>query len=120
MRPFRSPRQNGRVGAGSVSWAAALSRLVASGNAEWALRLAAAQPWFWDRLEQFSEGRESLEAALKMPQAQAATPHRGRAAYAAATLCHRLGDYASALRHQAGDALPVFRYWAIRRVWHRC
>jgi predicted ATPase len=94
---------------------AALSRLVASGNAEWALRLAAAQPWFWERLEQFSEGRESLEAALKMPEAQAATPHRGRAAYAAATLCHRLGDYASALRHQAGDALPVFRYLGDRK-----
>ena len=89
---------------------AALSRLVASGNAEWALRLAAAQPWFWEHLEQFSEGRESLEAALKMPEAQAATLHRGRVAYAAATLCHRLGDYASALRHLAGDALPVFRY----------
>ncbi len=89
---------------------AALSRLIASGNAEWALRLAAAQPWFWEHLEQFSEGRESLETALKMPEAQAATPHRGRAAYAAATMCQRLGDFASALRHHAADSLLVFRH----------
>ena len=88
---------------------AALGRLIAAGNAEWALRLAAAQLWYWEHQEQFSEGREAIEAALRMPEAQGATPPRGRAAYAAATLCYRLGDYASALRHQAGDALPVFR-----------
>jgi predicted ATPase/serine/threonine protein kinase len=88
---------------------AALNRLVASGNAEWASRLATAQLWFWEHLEQFSEGRELLETVLNMPAAQAATADRGRAAYAAATLCYRLGDITSALRHQASDALPVFR-----------
>ncbi|MEX2263949.1 MAG: protein kinase [Bryobacteraceae bacterium] len=88
---------------------AAARYLVATDNAEWALRLAGAQVWFWEQLEHFAEGREMLESALRMPTAQAPTSLRARVAYAAGTLCYRLGDSASARRLHEDEALPIFR-----------
>jgi predicted ATPase/serine/threonine protein kinase len=88
---------------------AAARYLIAADNAEWALRLAGAQLWFWEQLERFAEGREMLEQVLRMPRAQAPTASRAHVAYAAGTLCYRLGDFASARRLHEDEALPVFR-----------
>ena len=45
---------------------AALDWLIAHDSAEWALRLGLALYWFWEPREHLVEGRERLEAILKM------------------------------------------------------
>jgi predicted ATPase len=87
---------------------AALRWLIGAGEAEWALRLSAAQTWFWDLSEQFSEAREMLETVLRMPEAQEPTAYRARTAYLGATQCYRLGDFASSVRYHA-DGLSILR-----------
>ncbi len=93
----------------------AIRHLIASGNGEWALRLGGAQLWFWEQVEYFGEGRELLEAILRMPSAQAPTALRARVAYLQGTLCYRLGDYSQALRLQEDEALAIFRQLGDRR-----
>ena len=58
---------------------AALDHLIASGNAEWATRLATALLPYWRRRELLAEGRERLTAALELPGASPRT--RAQALY---------------------------------------
>ena len=76
---------------------AALDWLIAHDNAEWALRLGLALYWFWEPREHLVEGRERLEAILKMKGAQARTKGRANAAGHAGGLASIQGDYESAL-----------------------
>jgi tetratricopeptide (TPR) repeat protein len=57
---------------------AAMQYLVATGEAEWALRLGAALFRFWEQREYLTEGREALAAALAIPAPS--PPGRARAA----------------------------------------
>jgi predicted ATPase/serine/threonine protein kinase len=93
---------------------AAMRCLIASGNAEWAFRLGAAQLWFWEQQELFSEGRETLDAILKMPGAQEWSTGRARVAYSAAVLGYRLGDDEYSLKLY-DEALKIFQHLGDRR-----
>ena len=86
---------------------AALDWLIAHDNAEWALRLGLALYWFWERREHLVEGRERLEAILKMRGAHARTKGRGYAAAHAGGLASIQGDYESALRLHR-EALDIY------------
>jgi predicted ATPase len=93
----------------------AIRYLIAAGNAEWALRLGAAQLWFWEQEEYFTEGREVLEAILTMPGAQGSTGFRARALYSRSTIAYRLNDFEFAVA-LAKEALRIFRDLADRRA----
>ncbi|HYV64131.1 MAG TPA: protein kinase [Bryobacteraceae bacterium] len=93
---------------------AAVRHLVASGNADWALRLGAAQLWFWEQQESFTEGREVLEAILRMPGAEGMTGSRARAAYSVGTMAYRLNDFESSYSHSM-EAARIFRQLGDRR-----
>ena len=71
----------------------ALDWLIASDNSEWAIRLALALYWFWEPREHFVEGRDRLEAILRMKGAQARTRARAIAAGHAGGLASVQGDY---------------------------
>jgi tetratricopeptide (TPR) repeat protein len=69
---------------------AALDHLIATGNAEWAMRLATALLPYWRRRELLTEGRARLTAALQLAGAR---PHtRAEALYAASLLTGEQGD----------------------------
>jgi tetratricopeptide (TPR) repeat protein len=78
------------------------------------LRLGAAQQWFWEQQELFTEGRETLEEILRMSGAGGVTVWRARAAYSAGTMAYRLNDFNSALKHEL-DAIRIFRELGDRR-----
>ena len=85
----------------------ALDWLIASDNSEWAMRLALALYWFWEPREHFVEGRDRLEAILRMKGAQARTRARAIAAGHAGGLASVQGDYERALcMHR--EALDVY------------
>jgi predicted ATPase/serine/threonine protein kinase len=86
----------------------AVRYLTAAGNGEWALRLVAAQHWFWEQRELFTEGRELLEEVLRMRGAEGVTVQRARAAYSAGTMAWRLSDMAASLEHNQ-EAIRIFR-----------
>jgi tetratricopeptide (TPR) repeat protein len=69
---------------------AALDHLVATGNAEWATRLANALLPYWRRREMLAEGRERLTAALRLAGALPRT--RADALYGASLLTGEQGD----------------------------
>ena len=93
---------------------AAIRSLIQVGNAQWALRLGAAQHWVWEQQESFTEARKILEEILHMPGAQAATVYRARSAYSAATMAYRLSDFAGA-NHRMQEAIRIFRESGDRR-----
>jgi tetratricopeptide (TPR) repeat protein len=108
---------------------AALQRLVAAGDAEWALRLGAALFRFWEQRDHLTEGRESLIRVLAMRGAEAPTRQRARALYGAGVLsdlqsdidaAERLGREAVAIYRQFDDtqgvasAMTVMAYQAQR------
>ena len=68
---------------------AAIHYLIATGDAEWALRLGAALFRFWEQRDHLTEGRETLARVLAMPGAAAPT----RAAGARALLRQRAGRH---------------------------
>ena len=85
----------------------ALDWLIASDNSEWAMRLALALYWFWEPREHFVEGRDRLEAILRMKGAQARTRARAFAAGHAGGLAGVQGDYERALcMHR--EALDIY------------
>ncbi len=85
----------------------ALDWLIASDNSEWAMRLALALYWFWEPREHFVEGRDRLEAILRMKGAQARTRARAIAAGHAGGLASVQGDYERALcMHR--EALDIY------------
>jgi tetratricopeptide (TPR) repeat protein len=69
---------------------AALDHLIATGQGEWATRLANALLPYWRRRTMLAEGRERLTAALKLPGARPRT--RAEALYAASLLTGEQGD----------------------------
>ena len=69
---------------------AALDHLIATGDAEWATRLATALLAYWRRRELLAEGRERFTAALGLPGASPQT--RAQALYAASLLTGEQGD----------------------------
>jgi predicted ATPase/serine/threonine protein kinase len=71
---------------------AAIRCLIATGDAEWALRLAVALFGFWEQRDHLSEGRETLARVLEMPGAAQATRLRARALYCASVLNDIQGD----------------------------
>jgi predicted ATPase/serine/threonine protein kinase len=97
-----------RVGLEQENIRSAVRCLTATGNAEWALRLVAAQHWFWEQHELFTEGRELMEEVLRMRGAEGPTASRARAAYSAGTMAYRLNDFTSAYNHTY-EAVRIFR-----------
>jgi len=87
---------------------ATLDWLIASDNAEWALRLGLALYWFWERREHLVEGRERLEAILKMRGAQARTKARATALGYVASIMTNQGDYVSSFGLHR-EALDIYR-----------
>ena len=95
---------------------AALEWLIASENYEWASRLGLAFYWFWESREHLAEGRELVEAILKMRGAQARTKARARALTYAANLISNQGDYTTSfplgrealdIYHELGDTRSI-------------
>jgi predicted ATPase len=87
---------------------AALQYLIATGDAEWALRLGAALFRFWEQRDHLTEGRETLAAALAMPGAAAPTRLRARALYSAAVLADLQADPDAAER-LSRDARAIYQ-----------
>jgi predicted ATPase len=85
----------------------ALDWLIARDNSQWALRLALALYEFWEPREHFVEGRDRLEAILRMNGAQARTRARAKAAGHAGGLASVQGDYERAFcMHR--EALDIY------------
>jgi tetratricopeptide (TPR) repeat protein len=82
---------------------AAIHFLIATSDAEWALRLGAALFRFWEQRDHLTEGREALTRVLTMPEAETPTRLRARALYAATVLADIQGelDAAEGLSHEA-------------------
>jgi predicted ATPase/tRNA A-37 threonylcarbamoyl transferase component Bud32 len=78
---------------------AALDWLTETRNAEWGLRLAAAQFRYWELREYLNEGRTRLEKLLKLEFPAAAKNARVRALFAAGVLAVEQGDYSAAQTH---------------------
>ncbi len=85
----------------------AIDWLVATGRADWALRLAAALFRYWEAREHLTEGRRRLVAVLGLPDAQTPTKERARALVAAGVLAVEQGDYATA-RTLIADSLAIY------------
>jgi predicted ATPase/serine/threonine protein kinase len=70
--------------------------LIATGDAEWALRLGSALFRFWEQRDHLTEGRETLTRMLALPAAAAPTRLRARALYCAGVLADIQGDIETA------------------------
>jgi predicted ATPase/serine/threonine protein kinase len=95
---------------------AAIQRLVAAANAEWALRLSGALFRFWEQRDHLTEGRDTLARVLALPGAAAPTRARARALYGCSVLqdlqddlpsAERLSHEACAIFRQLGDTQAV-------------
>jgi len=91
---------------------------VMSKRSQLALRLAGAAWWFWYVRGHFERGRAALESALERPRADAPTPARALALFAAGGLALFQGDRVAGRRESLaavaafeslGDALGVAR-----------
>jgi predicted ATPase/serine/threonine protein kinase len=87
---------------------AAATRLVAAGDAEWALRLGAALFRFWEQRDHLTEGRETLAKILGMPGASAVPRLRARALYCAAVLADIQSD-PDAAESLSREACDIYR-----------
>jgi predicted ATPase len=76
----------------------ALDWLIGTGSGEWALRLATALFAFWERREHLAEGRERLEAVLKMKSTASPNGQRARLAWYAGIFADKQGDSTRAIR----------------------
>jgi predicted ATPase/DNA-binding SARP family transcriptional activator len=97
-----------RLDAEADNMRAALDWLAKGGQAEPALRLAAALGRYWHLRVRFLEGREWLAALLALPGAQTCTAARAAALHAAAVLAWRHGDGAAA-RAPLEESLSLWR-----------
>jgi predicted ATPase len=88
----------------------AMATLVATDDAEWALRLATALFRFWEQRDHLTEGHDTLRRVLRMPGATEPTRLRGRALYCLSVLSDIQGDSASgfALSREARDIHRLF------------
>jgi len=87
---------------------AAATRLIATGDVEWALRLGAALFRFWEQRDHLTEGRETLARILGMPGATAMPRLRARALYCAAVLADVQSDPDAAER-LSREACEIYR-----------
>ena len=87
---------------------AATRHLIASGDAEWALRLGAALFRFWEQRDHLTEGRETLARVLALPGAAPATRLRARALYGAAVLADIQSD-SDAAEALSREACGIYR-----------
>jgi tetratricopeptide (TPR) repeat protein len=86
----------------------AVDWLIAAGNGAWALRLGTALFAFWERREHLAEGRERLEAILKLTAEAPPSRERARAAWYAGIFAEQQGDFEAAVRLNR-EALQVYR-----------
>jgi tetratricopeptide (TPR) repeat protein len=86
----------------------ALDWLIRTESGEWALRLGTALFAFWERSEHLAEGRERLEAVLKMKSTASPTGERARAAWYAAIFADQQGDFTRAIQLQK-ESLHIYR-----------
>jgi predicted ATPase/serine/threonine protein kinase len=86
----------------------AATRLIASGDTEWALRLGAALFRFWEQRDHLTEGRETLAKMLGMPGATAVPRLRARALYCAAVLADIQSD-PDAAESLSREACEIYR-----------
>ncbi len=87
---------------------AALDWLAERENADWAMRLAVALFPFWEAREHLAEGRDRLEAALKVKGAEPRNTVRAKASAYAAALANIQGDFAAGLRLNR-QSLEIYR-----------
>ena len=87
---------------------AAIHCLIATGDAEWALRLGAALFRFWEQRDHLTEGRETLARVLGMPGAAAPTRLRARALYCASVLADIQADL-DAAEMLSREACGIYR-----------
>jgi predicted ATPase len=92
---------------------AALSYLIETRQAAWALRLSVSLYRFWEHREYIVEARSWLEAILALPGAES-TAHRARALGYAAQLASNQGDYAVALARDL-DSLAAYQQLGDRK-----
>jgi predicted ATPase len=85
----------------------ALDWLIKTNNGPWALRFGTALFAFWQRREHFAEGRQRLEAILRLKTAASPTPERARTAWYAAILAYQQGDFTGAILVQR-ESLRVY------------
>ena len=90
---------------------AALQWLIATGDAEWAMRLAGALFRFWEQRDHLTEGRETLASVLALPGAAAPTRLRARALYSAAVLADIQAD-PDAADQLSRAACAIYRQFA--------
>ena len=79
-----------------------------SSNHEAQLRLSSALCWFWNFRGHMTEGRQWLEGALVLTEAQGDTPLRGKAFYAVCSLSWRQGEFALCYA-QAKESVRILR-----------
>jgi tetratricopeptide (TPR) repeat protein len=87
---------------------AAIECLIATGDAEWALRLGTALFRFWEQRDHLTEGREALARVLAMPGAAAPTRLRARALYCASVLADIQADHGAAEKLST-EACGIYR-----------
>ena len=97
---------------------AALQWLIATGDAEWAMRLAGALFRFWEQRDHLTEGRETLASVLALPGAAAPTRLRARALYSAAVLADIQGIPTRQI-NSAGPPAPSIGSSPTSRAWRR-
>ena len=87
---------------------AAIRSLIATGDAEWALRLGVALFRFWEQRDHLTEGRETLARVLGMADAAAPTRLRARALYCASVLADIQAD-SDAAERLSREACGIYR-----------
>jgi predicted ATPase len=86
----------------------ALDWLIRTESGEWALRLGTALFPFWERRERLAEGRERLEAVLRMKSMAPPKEQRARLAWYAGIFADKQGDSTRAIR-LLQESLHIYR-----------
>lgn len=92
----------------ALAWSTHNEAAMSYQRVEYGLRIAGALAQFWQIYGPLSEGREWLEAVLKVPEGQGITSARAKAQFSAGWLALFQGDYEVAASHCA-ESLMVNR-----------
>ncbi|HEX8220315.1 MAG TPA: tetratricopeptide repeat protein [Chloroflexia bacterium] len=92
----------------ALAWSTHIEAGMSHGRVEYGLRIAGALAQFWQIYGPLSEGREWLEAVLKVPEGQGITSVRAKAQFSAGWLALFQGDYEVAVSHCA-ESLTINR-----------
>ena len=93
----------------------AIDYLIASRDAEWAMRLTAALLPFWQARAHLAEGKDRLLRALALAEGAAPTELLARATMTLGTLLHGMGDFAGAAAIFSDRTLAAYRSLGDRR-----